>query len=185
MISPERAQEIADTYYNDVYSYCYSTINFDKYEAEVLTQDVFLLFQQKCGELEDNNIKHWLLCVAKNKTKEFFKKKKKDATILSLDESFFDIEDMDIQKMFEDNLPMDDEEIEKYVNIVLKALTQKERELYRKIYKEKMTYAEIAEELNISNNAVASRVLRLKNKIRTIIKLMFTSVGQFIIRVFF
>ena len=185
VISSERAQEIAKEYYNDVYSFCYSNANFNKYDAEVLTQEVFLLFQEKCYELEDDHIKHWLMVVAKNKCKEYYRKKKKDAAVLSLDEAAFELADTDILKMFEDNLPDNDEDTKKYIRILLKALTPKERELYHKIFVEKKTYKQIAEETDTNESTVATRALRLKNRIRLIIKLMFSSVGQFIIKVFF
>ena len=185
MISSARAQEIAREYYDEIFSYCYSNANFDKYDAEVLTQDVFLLFQEKCAELEDDCIKRWLMSVAKNKTREYYRKKKKDMSILSLDESVFEIADTDIQKMFEDNLPDNDEDTEKYIQILLKALTPKERELYHKVFVEKKSYKQIAEETNTNESTIATRVLRLKKRIRTIVKLMFTSVGQFIIKAFF
>ena len=87
--------------------------------------------------------------------------------------------------MFEENFPDSDEELQKYINIILKALTPKERELYKMIFTEKKKYREIAEELNISEEAVTSRAVRMKRKIRTLIKLMFTSVGQLIIKLFF
>lgn len=185
VISSERAQEIAKEYYDEVFSFCYSNVKFNKYDAEVLTQDVFLLFQEKCNDLNDDEIKHWLMVVAKNKTKEYYREKKKDMSVLSLDEAVFELADNDIQKMFEDNLPDNDEDTEKYIKILLKALTPKERDLYHKMFVEKKTYKQIAEETNTNESTVASRARRLKIRIRAIIKLMFSTFGQFIIRLFF
>ena len=185
VISSERAQEIAKEYYDEIFSFCYSNAKFNKYDAEVLTQDVFLLFQEKCNDLNDDEIKHWLMVVAKNKTKEYYREKKKDMSVLSLDEAVFEIAENDIQKMFEDNLPDNDEDTEKYIKILLKALTPKERDLYRKMFVEKKTYKQIAEETNTNESTVASRARRLKIRIRAIIKLMFSTFGQFIIRLFF
>ena len=185
VISSERAQEIAKEYYDEIFSFCYSNAKFNKYDAEVLTQDVFLLFQEKCNDLNDDEIKHWLMVVAKNKTKEYYREKKKDMSVLSLDEAVFEIAENDIQKMFEDNLPDNDEDTEKYIKILLKALTPKERDLYHKMFVEKKTYKQIAEETNTNESTVASRARRLKIRIRAIIKLMFSTFGQFIIRLFF
>lgn len=185
VISSERAQEIAKEYYDEIFSFCYSNAKFNKYDAEVLTQDVFLLFQEKCNDLNDDEIKHWLMVVAKNKTKEYYREKKKDMSVLSLDEAVFEIAENDIQKMFEDNLPDNNEDTEKYIKILLKALTPKERDLYHKMFVEKKTYKQIAEETNTNESTVASRARRLKIRIRAIIKLMFSTFGQFIIRLFF
>lgn len=185
MIDAVRAQEIAEKYYQQIFNFCLSTAQCNKYDAEVLTQDVFLLFKQKCDTLEDEHIDRWLTVVAKYKVNEYFKKKKKSYSVISLDESLAEIEDRDIESMFEENFPDSDEELQKYINIILKALTPKERELYKMIFTEKKKYREIAEELNISEEAVTSRAVRMKRKIRTLIKLMFTSVGQLIIKLFF
>ena len=185
MIDSKKAQEITEKYYEDVYSYCYSLVNSDTHEAEVLTQDVFVLFYEKCNELDDTYILRWLLVVAKNKAKEFYRQKKKDSALVSLDESFLVIDDNDIKKMFEENFTDNDIDIDKYISILLKALNKKERELYYKIFQEKKSYKEIAAEMNITEAALSSRAIRLKKKIRTIIKLMFTSAGQFIIKIFF
>ena len=135
--------------------------------------------------MNDDEIKHWLMVVAKNKTKEYYREKKKDMSVLSLDEAVFELADNDIQKMFEDNLPDNDEDTEKYIKILLKALTPKERDLYHKMFVEKKTYKQIAEETNTNESTVASRARRLKIRIRAIIKLMFSTFGQFIIRLFF
>ena len=66
MIDAEKARAIAKKYYEEVFLYCYSILNCDKYEAEVLTQEVFLFFQEKCDVLDDELILRWLLVVAKN-----------------------------------------------------------------------------------------------------------------------
>ena len=71
VIDAVKAQIVAEKYYKDIFAYCYSLTNCDKYEAEVLTQEVFLTFQEKCDELDDELILRWLLVVAKNKSKEF------------------------------------------------------------------------------------------------------------------
>ena len=56
MISAERATEIAGLYYDDVYHLCLSRLKKEADAADV-TQEVFLFFQDKYGELEDNFIK--------------------------------------------------------------------------------------------------------------------------------
>ena len=185
VIDAVKAQIIAEKYYKDVYLYCYSLTNCDKYEAEVLTQDVFLLFQEKCDELDEELILRWLLVVAKNKAKELYRQKSKDASLISLDNPLLEVEDIDFKLLFEEHLPDSDEETQKYVEILIKALTPKERELYRKIYIEKKSHKEIADEWNLKENTVSARSSRLTKKIKAIIKLMFSSVGQFIITIFF
>ena len=105
--------------------------------------------------------------------------------LVPLDESVIESDEKDIQTMIEDNFPENDEELQKYINIIMKALTPKERELYRKIFIEKKKYREIAEELNISEDALTTRASRMKRRIRGMVKLMFSTVGYYIIRTFF
>lgn len=72
MISFERATEIANLYYNDIYHLCLSRLKKEENAADV-TQEVFLLFQEKYEGLEDEYIKAWLYKVANNKIKEQFR----------------------------------------------------------------------------------------------------------------
>lgn len=184
MIDAEKARVIANAYYEDVFLYCYSLTNCDKYEAEVLTQEVFLFFQEKCDMLDDNLIRRWLFVVAKNKAKELYRQKKLDSSQVSIDSSLLEIADNDFEKIFEEQLPDIDEEIQKYVSIIIKALSKQDRDLYRKIYIEKKSHKEIADELNLKENTVSARSSRLKKKIKRIIKLMLSSQGQLLLRIF-
>ena len=69
MISFKRAEEIAETYYDDIYRFCFSRIHNEE-DASDVTQDVFLLFQEKYDGLNDEKIRAWLFSVANNKIKE-------------------------------------------------------------------------------------------------------------------
>ena len=72
LISFERANEIANLYYNDIYHLCFSRLKSEEDAADV-SQDVFLFFQENYNELEDDYIKAWLYSVANNKIKEQFR----------------------------------------------------------------------------------------------------------------
>lgn len=185
VIDSVRAQEIAEKYYEEIYSYCLTFMKYDKQATEEVVQETFLTFQLKCKELEDERIKRWLLRVGKYKAFEYLREKQKDMILVPLDESVLESDEKDIQTMIEDNFPENDEELQKYINIIMKALTPKERELYRKIFIEKKKYREIAEELNISEDAVTTRASRMKRRIRGMVKVMFSTVGYYIIRTFF
>lgn len=185
LIDNIKAEIIAKKYYEDVFSYCYSYLNCNETEASDITQEVFLVFQEKCETLEDINIRNWLYKVAKNKVREHFRKMKKEDKLVPLDENMVTVDEDEMLPLFDEYLKIDDEEIEKYKTIVLKGLTKSEQELYHKIFVEKKKYKEIAEELNTTEKAINSKAMRLRIKIRRIVSLMFTSVGQFIIKLFF
>lgn len=185
MIDKKTAEAIAVKYYNDVYRYCLSHLSYNKNLAGDITQEVFLLFQQKCEDLEDINIKSWLIRTAENKTLEHFRATKKDSVLIDIEDNGLSYDVDDAFSLFDECFPLGDEEIEKYKAIILKSLTKKEQELYNKIYIEKKKYKVIAEELNTTENAITLRAFRLRKKIKTLAKLMLTSVGQIIIKIFF
>lgn len=184
MIDAEKARAIAKKYYEDVFLYCYSIVNCNKHDAEVLTQEVFLFFQEKCDVLNDELILRWLLVVAKNKSKEFFRQKAKDSVLVPIDTALSVGTASDYEKILEEQFPDSDEEIQKYISIIIKTLTKQEQDLYHRLYIEKKSHKEIADELNLKENTVSKRASRLKAKIKRIISLTFSSAGQLLIKTF-
>lgn len=185
MIDKKTADAIAVKYYDEVYKFCFSHLGCNENEAGDITQDVFLIFQQKCEVLEDKNIKAWLIKTAKNKVHEYYRTTKKKDILTDFDDNAIAYDEDEIFALFDEYFPLSDEEIEKHKAIVLKSLTKNEQELYTKIFVEKKKYKEIAEELNTTEKAISTRALRLRNKIKMLAKLMLTSVGQLIIKIFF
>ena len=78
-----------------------------------------------------------------------------------------------------------DEEIEKKKQIILSKLNEEEFALYIKAVNEHKSYKQICEELNLSRDAVSSRLKRLKKKLKVAAKLATTPVGLLILRLFF
>lgn len=185
MIDSITAEIIARKYYEDIYSYCLSYLCCDSDGASDVSQEVFLLFQEKCDTLENSNIKAWLYKTAKNKIHEHFRKIEQSKKFVELDETMLTVSEDELFSALDDFFTVDDEEIEKYKTAVLKILSENERLLYNKVFIEKKKYKEIAEEMNISEKAVNLRTLRLRNKIKKTVNLMFTSAGQIIIGLFF
>lgn len=187
MIEKSKAQEIAKEYYEDVYTYCLSYADCSESEAADITQEVFLIFQQKLDKLEDMNIRAWLLATAKNKVREHFRKNKKEQKLVPLNPNEAPTEDMFIyiDRYFEGIDEVSDEYIEKCKELILKSLSQKEYVLYTKVFVEKKKYRQVAEEMNLTEKAVNLRVLRLKKKIKNLVSLSLTVIGQVIIKALF
>ncbi len=184
MINKKMAEAIAVKYYDDVYRYCFSHLGCNEIDTEDITQEVFLVFQEKCEELDVANIKAWLIKTARNKVHEHFRAVKKDDVLVSFEDKLMSFEEYDICSRLDERLPISNEEIEKYKELLLKGLTKNEQELYRKIFVEKKKHKEIAEEFNTSEKAVTVRCLRLRKKIMTLMKLVLTVPGQLIIKLF-
>ena len=186
MIDAITAEIITKKYYKQIYSFCYSSLFCDEYGASEVTQEVFLFFQEQREELENTNIQAWLYKVAKNKMGEYIRANKKyQKKFAELTEFSATVSDSEIFVHIENDVNVDDEEILKRKEFVLKALSQKDRVLYEKIYVENKTYKEIAKELNIPLKTVNSRAFRLRKKITKRVNFTFTSIGQIIIKFMF
>ncbi len=172
MISAEKAKEIADLYYDDVYRLCLSRLRKDADAADV-TQEVFLFFQENYSDLEDNFIKSWLYAVANNKIKEQFRyiaKREKELIFGTVSETQTST---DILYEMEEDNKITDEELEEKKQTILSSLNEKELELFEMVYTKHMEYVELAKALDISEHAVRSRVYRLRAKIKERASFMF------------
>lgn len=165
LISYERSLEIATLYYSDIYHYCYSRLKREEDAADV-TQNVFLVFQEHYAELDETNIKAWLLSVANNKIQEEFREIAKREKELIFGTVFGSTESTDIIYELEQEATITNREIEDKKQAILSLLSEKELKLFEMIYTKHMEYEKIAKELNISENAVRARAFRLKNKIK-------------------
>ncbi len=165
MISFERATEIADLYYNDIYHLCLSRLKKEEYAADV-TQEVFLFFQEKYNELEDGYIKAWLYKVADNKIKEEFRDIAKREKELIYGTAFGSRTSTDILYEMQEDNKVTPEEIEEKRKSILSSLSEKELELFEMVYTKHMEYKELAEAFDISEHAVRARVYRLRLKIK-------------------
>ncbi len=183
MITSERAEEIAKSYYNKVFSYCMSISNSNHQDALDITQEVFLVFSKKMNELDDNNIEHWLLAVTKKKAYEYYRRLKKDEIVVSIEDSFKSVDEIfsTLTKFYS----YSDADIKLTIDAILKILTQDEYELLVKKFYEKKSQAQIAEEMGISISNVSTKTARLRSKIEKLGFFCFTFVGQIIIKNFF
>ena len=185
MIDKIKADLIAKAHYESVLKYCLVNLNHNTHDARDITQEVFLLFQEKCDELDDRNIKSWLLKTASLKIKEYNRNIKKDIENTTLET--FDIEDesANICAMLEKCNSFDSDNIEKYRNIVFEKLNEKEQKLYNMHYVEKKTHSQIAEEMNTNNKNISVMISRLNKKLRLMETLVIYTVGQVILSLFF
>ncbi len=165
LISFERAAKIANLYYDDIYHLCLSRLCKED-DASDVTQEVFLFFQEHCDELDDQFIRAWLYAVADKKIKEQFRAIAKREKELIFGTVFGSHESTDIVYEMEEENKITPEVIEEKKESILSSLSEKELELFEKVYIKHMKYAELAKSMNISENAVTIRVCRLKLKIK-------------------
>lgn len=146
-----RFTRIFDLYYNDIYRFIYSyTLNIP--ETKDILQETFLKFYKNISKLPDDDIqiKKWLIKVASNQSKDYFKSKWKSITSLSY-------KDIPSQNTTEENLSV--------FNTLLK-LNSKYRVPIYLYYYEGYSINEIASILNISVSATKMRLSNAKKKIQ-------------------
>ena len=165
LISYERANEIANLYYDDIYHLCLSRLKNEE-DAFDVTQEVFLLFQERYEGLEDAYIKAWLYSVSDKKIKEQFRaiaRREKEliyGTVFGLQTS------TDILYEMEEENNVTSEEIEEKKKSIMDSLNEKELELFEMVYTKHMEYKELAKAFDVSEHAVRGRVYRLRLKIK-------------------
>ncbi len=123
-------------------------------------QEVFLaLLRALMDSKQIDYPKAYLTKVALNKINDIYKaeEKKKINTV--------PFEESSVTEIIEFEIPVSDEEIDKYANEILTALTDSERKLIEDFYVKKLKQKDIANELNISENTLRQQVFRLKHKI--------------------
>ena len=180
MISREEIELCYRNYYNDVFRFCLSRLN--EVDAKDVTQDTFLLLQERKNSLKySSSIKFWLMDVAGKKIHEQYRTQAKN---YYEELSEYDLTVESIEALLTEN-QVTDEEIEKKKQIILSKLNEEEFALYIKAVNEHKSYKQICEELNLSRDAVSSRLKRLKKKLKVAAKLATTPVGLLILRLFF
>ena len=166
-----------DKYYNSLYTYIYGRCGKDKYFADECCNTVFMLFSEKGCKLEDRVVYPWLMRTATNKTKEYFRKKKKENSILYLDDiTTIQSYDADLSDKI-----YTDEDIEIAKQKLLSLLSPKERELYECYFIQKMSYISIAKKFGIDRNTASKRLHAIEKMLRGEVNKMFAATGSAVI----
>lgn len=154
------ADRIAEKYYPDVYKFCCAKCRNEDV-AQDITQETFLLLIDKIDELSDTNIRSWLLSVANNKLREYFREKQ-------IENDFVSVDDVEIPAFdrYEHNEVDVDEIFDDVQKKILGILNNKEKELFIKLYIEKKNVNLVTKEMNISYENLRTRKSRLKRKVK-------------------
>lgn len=139
-------------------------ITQNKEESHDLVQDCFVAAMESISTLkEPDKIKNWLIRIAANKSHDYIKKKKPSVLTEDQYEIIDNLEEDNIAVIPEASLETD-ERIED-VNEILNSLTEDKRLCLLLRFKYDMSYAEIANELGITESAVKSRISRAKDDV--------------------
>lgn len=159
----EQLRQAYDTYYEKIARFCNIKLK-NRNEAEDCVQECFMVYYKRIlsGE-EIGNTSAFLYKIADNLIKTQWRQDKKANNIIPLDD-------------IAETLAAD--EVYDYSNIdydacaerIIEILDEKEQYLYRLKYTDQKSIAEIAEELNISFDATAKRLSRLRQKVKAMVE---------------
>lgn len=139
----------------------------NQYLAKDAVSEFYLLMCEKIDTLRTHpSPKGWILVAAKHTAQGMIAKYKKDSLSVSLDEVSYELGETDV---FEDaiyEMWLENKIPEK----LIANLTKREREVYCKIYIDNKKPKVVAQELNISVNAVHNIHKNLRDKIKDDIK---------------
>lgn len=162
MLKQARVEEICNAYYNDVFRFClYKT--GEREDAAELTQETFLLLQQKAPALEDGAMRAWLFKTAHNLSLGRYREKRKRLQTEVELEAAEGILQTEIDRLSE--AEFDEETLLAIGTAVLQTLDAPDQALYRMHYKLHMKYADIAAVLGVSENTVQVRAFRLRARV--------------------
>ena len=140
-------EELFASHYKDVYHYLYS-LSRDASLSEDLAQEVFMEVVKSIASFrEEANIKTWLFSIARNRCNDYFR-------------HHFHIQQVPLEEIPESKLTYGrlGPSIPTPVEETMDTLTEKDRQILRLYFWQKLSLAEISKKLNIPVGTVKSRL---------------------------
>ncbi len=160
-IDPE---EIVARYYHDIYKFCCARCR-DADAAQDLTQETFAVLLEKREELTPDNVRAWLFSVAYKQQQVYFREK-------AVEKEYVGIYDVPLEPAF--GSPVEEEVLaaiafDETQQKILNILTEKERDLFIRLYLEKKSVSLIRRELGITDANFRQRKHRVKKKVEKVV----------------
>ncbi len=159
-------ESTANRFYDDVYKFCIARVQSIA-AAEELTQEVFLLFLQKAGSLNNKNLQAWLYQVAGNKVNDYFRRLKAEACEIPLHEA--EAFAAPLSREAPPTVPDFEALLTAAQKKILSVLSEEERKVFIKRYMEKKTVSIVCEETGGTANDVYVRSYSIKKKAKKVI----------------
>lgn len=157
---------LVNRYYEVIYSYSMRQVNNQHLSAD-LTQEVFIKMMKNIDKyrLGTNSFKYWLLKIALNHIRDYFRAEKSTRDI--------NIEDLDCLSDYDsDNILDILEKDEKRTSVkkALNSLKEEEREIVILKYYNEMTIKEIGSLIGAKESTIKSKLYRALEKLRKKLK---------------
>ena len=147
-------------YCKRVYKFGYSILKSPE-DSENLMQDVFLRLWENRHKVEkDASIKSYVFTIAYNSAISVIRKKIKESLFVEYLKS---LQEINIEPV---NIELEYNELTKKLDEIVKALPQRQKEVYLMHKVDGLKYSEIAERLHISENTIENHISRALKTIR-------------------
>ena len=147
-------------YSRKVYSFGYSILKSTE-ETENLIQDVFLNFWEERLNIEkDSSIKSYIFTLTYNSAVSVMRKKASESKYFEYLKTLQEAREEPV------NLELEYNELSARLDMIIKALPQRQKEIYLMHKIEELTYNQIAQRLNISVNTIENHMSRALKTIR-------------------
>ncbi len=158
----ETLREAYNTYFDKIARFCNIKLK-NRNEAEDCVQECFMIFYKRVLQGEEiKNTGAFLYKIADNLIKTQWRQDKKTNTIVSLDELSETLAATEI-------IDFSYIDFDLYAEKIIRILDEKEQLIYKMKYTDGKSIAEISRELNISFDAAAKRLSRLRQKVKDLI----------------
>jgi len=140
----EALNEIVRMYYDDIYRFCFYLTGHDA-DSYDITQDVFLRFIKYVDSYTNNNLKGYLLIIARNLCRDYFRKKN-DGSAAVLPSEVICTENS-----------IDNVELQFFLKGLLKEIPVEQREVIVLRIHEELKFKDIAKMLGCNISTIKSR----------------------------
>ena len=169
--SPLSKEKLTTEAYDQIYAYCLRRLP-DRESAEDTAQEVFCAFWEGPEFTDEIVALGWLYRVAKSKVSDFYRardRRLKNEAALSLedlpDEAVPAVQDEALRRAEAGEFGLDGS-----LGDVVRSLSEEDRRLFRDVWIDGFTYAELSEKYGSSEGAVRTKVSRLKKKLTKLLR---------------
>ena len=161
----EAFQKFVEKYQKPIFSYLYRFLYQNKETAEDITQSVFLKVYQNLNNIDQTkSIKSWIYRIAHNEAANYLRSVSRKKESLLNDEQWSNVS---TQKEQEEDISGQYGEV---IQIALKKIKPKYREVIVLYYFEEKSYDDIAVILNSSTSSVGTLIRRAKQQLKKILE---------------
>lgn len=162
-LADSKLKDAYTAYYSSVYKFCLSRLKSDRASVDDCVQETFIVLYKKylSGE-EIEFTQAFLLKTASNFVKKRFAQIKREETNVDIEE---------IKEIITHSNDIEDRlSFEEYSRMISDALSDTDREIFAMRYIQELKIEEIANKLEVSVSSVTTRLSRMRNKLREVLK---------------